>query len=244
MTRADDDFHDRLASENTVELYVLDRLPEDERCRFEDHFADCESCLLAVEAAQDLRDGLTALEIPEPPEASPELAEPIPFPSPSTRDRAEPSRAPIPWPVAAAIAGLALLPTLFFAARSAQLESRLAALARPHITAPSAQLELQRTSPTGAEVADATVALDPDSPWMTLELDLSDRGEEQLDLRLLLDEAVVFETRALEPPPAGPVLMTFPTDQLNPGTYRIEVDLRRGDRTEALARFRIDLTPP
>jgi hypothetical protein len=63
--------HTGIDDQQTAERYVLGRLSEEERLRFEEHFLDCPRCLDSIEAAQGLRAGLkdvAAAAVPAAPE--------------------------------------------------------------------------------------------------------------------------------------------------------------------------------
>jgi hypothetical protein len=45
--------HEEAVKRHSVELYLLNELPEEERARFEEHYFDCAACADAVEAGQE-----------------------------------------------------------------------------------------------------------------------------------------------------------------------------------------------
>ena len=50
--------HDFISEHQIIDRYVMDKLSEEERSRFEDHFLSCNECTDALELAQSFREGL------------------------------------------------------------------------------------------------------------------------------------------------------------------------------------------
>src|SRR5262245_4024538 len=98
--------HSGIDDQLTAERYVLGRLSEEERHRFEEHFLDCPRCLDSIEAAEGLRDGLQEVGVAESPAPASNVA-------PFRRER-RPAR-PFLTFLAAACVPLAILSGLFYA---------------------------------------------------------------------------------------------------------------------------------
>lgn len=241
--------HERIDDENLVELYVLGRLPAEEQERFEDHFADCPRCLEAVEAAQDLREGLRARAEDEAtafPGSDSSGAEVVAFPVEKTPPAA--AREPQPpaevsrkeWLRWVAVLVVALLPSWWLADRNAELRRQVERLERPFSASPHALLELQRNS--GSAVSRVTPS--PDNLWIHLAVDLGDLGGvgldrvEQVAVFLSGEEGeILWHQDGLSPPLTGPFHLTIPRRWLVPGTYRLDTSLRAGNRVEPVGPF-------
>lgn len=119
MTEMD---HTYAEEHDVVELYLADRLSEEERAAFEAHYFDCETCLERLETAEGFRDGMRQV-------AAEDLAE-----AAATRQLgllvALSALSRRPWLAFAGVllllAALGLLPSLWFAGQNRALESRLA----------------------------------------------------------------------------------------------------------------------
>lgn len=57
--------HQTIEDAGLAELYLLGRLPAEEREAFEDHFLDCPECLERLEMARRMRDGLARIALEE-----------------------------------------------------------------------------------------------------------------------------------------------------------------------------------
>jgi hypothetical protein len=50
--------HEYIRENNVTSLYLMGKLPEEDRAQFEEHFVDCQQCLDQLELTNDLRTGL------------------------------------------------------------------------------------------------------------------------------------------------------------------------------------------
>jgi Putative zinc-finger len=247
--------HTGIDDDLTAERYVLGKLTEEERHRFEEHFLDCPRCLEAIEAAEGLRDGLKTAS---PAVSAPSHAHVTPF-----RPREGGTR-PLVSLLAAACIALGISSALFFAQtraarqelagskqllqqsqrRQAELEGALgreraeqARAAESLKAAPVFMLNLTRSASTEPE--DRVVL--PEAPgWVTLIFDRPERrGVRDYRVRVSsADGRPIGEAAPARAAEGGLLAVSLPSDRLPAGDYVLEVEGLAGDQPVPLARYR------
>ena len=243
----------------TAERYVLGRLTEEERHRFEEHFLDCPRCLDAIEAAEGLRKALTSIS---PAVSTP--AEPVAIFRPRER-----KVRPLVTLLAAACVGLAFLSAFFFTQtraareelagsrqllqqardRQAEIEGALgreraesARVADSLRAAPVFMLNLTRGG--SAEPEDRVVL--PAAPgWVTLVFDRPERrGVSDYRVRVAsADGRPIGETAPARAAEGGLLSVSLPSERLPAGDYVLEVEGVAGGQPVPLARYRFRAVP-
>jgi Putative zinc-finger len=251
--------HTRINDDQVPERYVLGRLPDEDRYRFEEHLVGCEGCIAAVEAAEGLRDGLKDASVRDGAAAGA-------APPPVVRQGPWPAR-PLVTLLAAACVPVAVLSALFFAqAGQARREAEGARQALAQLQRRQAELEgtlgseradqaraagradslkaapvfmLNLTRGVSDEPEDRVVL--PDAPgWVTLVFDRPERRGVR-DYRVRVSSAdgrpvgAAASARA-----AGESLLavSVPSERLPAGDYVLEVEGLTAGEPVPLARYR------
>jgi Putative zinc-finger len=251
--------HTGIDDQQTAERYVLGRLSEEERLRFEEHFLDCPRCLDSIEAVEGLRAALkdVSAEVPAaPPEAN--VAQ--------FRRPARPSR-PFLTVLAAACVPLGIL-SLFFYAQTRGVRRELDDSRRLLEESQRRQVELQdelrregaergraseenrsfRTAPVfllnltrGSSPAEPQnhVVL-PDTPgWVTLIFDRPDgRDAAGYRVRVATSDGRSIGDAAASTTTGGLLSVSIPSERLTSGDYVLTVEGLDGGQPLATYRFR------
>jgi hypothetical protein len=249
--------HAGIDDQLTAERYVLGKLTEEERDRFEEHFLDCSRCLEAIEASEGLREGLKA--------AATEASAPSGNVS-AFRPRERKTR-PLVSLLAAACVGLGLLSALFFAQtraarlelagsrqllqqtqrRQAELEGELSRQraesgraterAASLTAAPVFLLNLTRSSSPEPE---DRVILPEAAGWVTLAFDRPERrGVSDYRVRVSSADGRPIGEAAPARAASGRLLaVSLPSERLTSGDYVLEVEGLDGNEFVSLARYR------
>jgi Putative zinc-finger len=252
--------HTGIDDQQTAERYVLGRLSEEERLRFEEHFLDCPRCLESIEAAEGLRAALKEVSSSEHPAALPET---------NVAQFRRPARTSRPFLtfLAAACVPLGIL-SLFFYAQTRGVRRELDDSRRLLEQSQRSQTELQdelrresaergraseqnrsfRTAPVfllnltrGTEPAEPQnhVVL-PDAPgWVTLVFDRPDaRDATGYRVRVATSDGRSIGDAAASTTSGGLLSVSIPSEQLASGDYVLTVERPDGTRTLATYRFR------
>ena len=258
--------HTRIDEDLIADRYLLGKLPDEERRRFEEHFVDCARCVETLETLGGLRRGLrelpageTATVHGEPPSV-PAISPPV-TPPPS-----------IAWLLAACLLLAVPASVVFYLQarraadetaaarsasgraerRSAELERTLereraaartlsasaaAASAQP-VAAAVFRLDLVRDA--GSSEPSNRVVVDGGSEWVALLFDRPERpGITACRVRLSgSDGRPVGEAIAAGAAPGGMLAASFPAKLLPPGDYVLGVEEAGSARTGPLATYR------
>lgn len=255
-----------------AERYVLGKLPDEERRRFEEHFVDCASCLDRLEAVKGLRGALKELPVDEVSAAS-------------RRKESLVSGSHRPWlprlPVLAAAAGLLVAvggaTLLYFDARRTRRE--LAGARQASADAQNRMIELQQTiereraereppssrnapAPGAAPVVAAVfllnltrggpaagepenrVVLGRSSEWLALLFDQPEQGGfSSFRVRLsTTDRRPIGEAMDALPATGRMLAVSLPSSLLAPGDYVLAVEGLTPGGAEAVATYRFRVT--
>jgi len=229
--------------------YVLGRLPDEERQRFEEHFITCPKCLDALEAVEGLRAGLK--QLPE--------NETKPAPKESGAHRLP------PWLLAAAglVVGFGLAALIFLGEvgrTRRSLATADAASARLKQSETDLQTQLQAAkaaaAPSGASVfmLDRTrggpgaepatrIALPKGSGWAVLQFDRPPVPEESgYAVRITgADGRPIADPAKLGPFAGDTLTVTVPANLLPPGDYTLSIEAVSAPEVSLTAyRFRVE----
>ena len=256
--------HTGIDDQQTAERYVLGRLPEEERLRFEEHFLDCPRCLESIEAAEGLRAALKAVPSSELPAARPET---------NVAQFRRPARISRPFLtfLAAACVALGILSLFFFAQSQTarrELDDSRRLLDQSQRRQGELQSQLQRESTERGRAADENrslrtapvfllnltrgsasaepqnhVAVPDASGWVTLVFDRPD-ARDSAGYRVRVTAA---DGRAIGEAPAsvgsgGLLSVSIPSERLTSGDYTLTVESVSG-RPEPLATYRFRASP-
>lgn len=241
--------HTSIENDQWAERYVMGRLPDDEKQRFEEHFVDCAKCLDDVEAADGLRKGLASLPPGEVPSASP-----------------SPAGLP-PWFLAAAGLAVGVGLAAFFSAELRHTRTELADSQKASDRLKQSEAALQKelriakaaAAPSGAAVFTLNVTrggqttepenrilLPKGSAWLVLQFDRPPGPEEAgYVVRISGADGKAVGNNAV---PIGPVsndtlAVTLPPGTLQEGDYTLAVEATSApDVALATYRFRIGLS--
>ena len=256
--------HIGIDDQQTAERYVLGRLTEEERLRFEEHFLDCPRCLDSIEAAEGLRAALKDVSTGERPAALPEA---------NVAAFRRPARAPRPLLIflAAACVPLGIL-SLFFLAQSRtarhELDDSRRLLEQSQRRQGELQDQLRRESTERGRAADETRSLRtapvfllnltrgsssaepqnniavPDAPgWVTLVFDRPDaRDAAGYRVRVSASDGRSIGDAAASTTSGGLLSVSIPSERLTSGDYTLTVESLSG-RPEPLATYRFRASP-
>ncbi|HEX3554903.1 MAG TPA: zf-HC2 domain-containing protein [Thermoanaerobaculia bacterium] len=235
--------HRAIDAEDIAERYVAGRLPPEEAAQFEEHYLDCPSCCVRVEAAERLKRGLRR------------LAEEAAVRAP---EAARWSRSPQWALAAAALLAVALVPAWLELREVQRLRSDLArtkvekgsadrlngelqqtrrdlaaevekreALAREMAAdrQPQANLPILPLTPVRGGAPARTLKLPAKPGWVAFWVEPGDTDYPAYRATLRKNEgAVVFEGSRLTLNDLGALLITLHSTSLSPGSYRLEVE--------------------
>ena len=250
--------HAYIEEHNLIERYALGRLSPEQQMDFEEHFATCPECLEGVELVQDLDSALRTVAAEDGAVANAADVDSAPPRAtidgePTADSRPADNHGKIwPWPqryrsfqplAAAAVLGLALLPSAWLASRNRGLSGELQRLRAPRANVPAVVLDTLRDAAAGQT---PVLELAAGEPWLTLALEVGDDpGIAAFDV--VLEDAArrqVWQAEGLAPTPWGVLSLTFPADQVPSGSYRLRVTARddRG-RKEPIGTFPFEVAP-
>ncbi|MFY9551559.1 MAG: zf-HC2 domain-containing protein [Thermoanaerobaculia bacterium] len=246
-----------LIDENQVaDRYLMGKLAEDERCRFEDHLVGCPRCLDALEALEGLRDGLKELPAVE----TAQVPDSVALPPQSLPGSGRPMIAFL----AAACLLLGILVSAFFYRELRRTRQELADARKLSSQSQRSEAELRQVLERGRTVAaplaasvfslnltrgvpssepENRVLLGKSSGWVVLAFDRPDLpGFSSYQVRLSgADGHPVGNTVKLEATTGETLAVSLPASLLTPGDYALTVEGLGPAAVEPLAvyRFRV-----
>lgn len=217
--------HEYAQNENLAERYVLGRLTEEERAGFEDHFMECEACLEAVEAVQDMAPALRA-------EAARSAAAAVETVARETEARAGLAvllaaalRRPAGRALAAALLVAVLVPLAYLGLENRRLRGEAGSAGDVAAQLPTALLLPTRG---GGDGGGPSVVLEPEQNRFTLLLEVEpDPGIASYEAEIReAGGAPVWRGEGLEAAGGGLLALTFRAERVPPGEYQLRLSAR------------------